>query len=101
MHALKKETKKKRAMNKLVAINTAWAKEEVEDKMKGHAYQSRMTAPTVTATTEEVRENDEGVVVAGTAPYCGACGNFGHQRQTHLFCTQNPRSKNYQGKYVD
>jgi hypothetical protein len=45
VHAKKQETKKKRAMNKLAIINSAWAK-EVEDKKKGHTYQLRMAAPT-------------------------------------------------------
>jgi hypothetical protein len=52
--------------------------------MKGHAYQSRMAAPTTMTTTEEVRANKEDVVVEATAPYCGPALN--HQ----LVYTKHP-----------
>jgi hypothetical protein len=100
VHAKKKETKKKGAMTKLAIINYAWAK-EVPDKKQGHAYQSRMAAPTTMMTTADVRGKEEEVIVEATAPDCGACGNYGHQRQTSHLRTQNTRSKNYQGTYVD
>jgi hypothetical protein len=53
VHAKKKETDKKRAMKRLAIINQVWAK-EVKDKKQGHAYQSRMAAPTTTRTTKDI-----------------------------------------------
>ncbi len=97
VNSKKEVTKKTRAMKKLATISSAWVK-EVEDKKNGHTYQSRIAVPSGSASNVEGGEDD--LVVVATEPYCGACGNYGHQRRTSHECTQNPRSKNYQGTYV-
>jgi hypothetical protein len=96
-HAKKQNTKKKRAKNKLAIMSSAW-KTEVEDKNNGHTYQSRMTVPAGAALN--VKGDEEDLVAVAAAPYCGACGNYGHQRRTSHLCTQNIRCKKYQGMYV-
>ena len=95
------ERKKKRSMQKLETINNAW-RIETADKRKGHTYQSGMAGPTaVSATNENEVVAGEGDVVVASRPFCKACGNYGHQRRTSRLCTQNTRSKHYQGTCID
>jgi hypothetical protein len=90
------ERRKKRAMNKLDTINTAW-RLETTDKRKGHTYESGMAGPTATErTTEETMETEDGVVVP-VVRLCRACGNCGHQQRTSKLCTKNPCSLQYDG----
>ena len=100
VHAKKIKTKKKEAKNKLAIISTAW-KTEVEDKKQGCTYQSRMAVPSGATSNVEGGKEDVVVeasapVVVASAPYCGACGNYGHQRRTSHLCTQNVRCEKYQ-----
>jgi hypothetical protein len=82
---------------KLAMMSSAW-KTEVEDKNNGHTYQSRMAVPAGAASNVEGDEED--LVAVAAAPYCGECGNYGHQRRTSHLCTQNIRREKYQGTYV-
>ncbi len=73
-------------MKKLETINSAW-RIETADKRKGHTYQSGRAGPTVVGATNETGVfGEEGVVVVPSCPFCKACGNYGHQRQTKAFC---------------
>jgi hypothetical protein len=92
----KNQKGRRNGQNKLEQIQKAW-KTEVEDKAKGHTYQSRMAAPTIQGS--QVRTN-EGAGGRST-PFCRGCGNYGHQRRTSKKCTQNPSNPHYQGTYVE
>jgi hypothetical protein len=95
-YANRPERKTFREKRTLEEIKKAW-KTEIEDKAKGHTYRSRVAAPTVEGI--EVSPN-EGAEESST-PFCKACGNYGHQRQTSKKCTQNSSNKHYQGTYVE
>jgi hypothetical protein len=60
-------------------------------------YQSQMVAPKVTGTEAKTNHGVQGASIA----FCKSCRCYGHQRRTSKKCTQNPRSKLYQGTYVD
>jgi ribosomal protein L32 len=72
-------------------------KTEIEDKVKGHTYRSRMAAPTV----EGIQVNPNEGAEESLTPFCKACGNYGHQHRNSKKCTQNPSNKHYQGTYVE
>ncbi len=55
----------------------------------------------MSATNETEVVADEGDVVVASRPFFKACGNYGHQRRTSRLCTQNTRSKHYQGTCID
>jgi hypothetical protein len=78
-------------------MSSAW-KTEVEDKKNGHTYQSRIAVSSGAAPNAEGDEED--LVAVAAAPYCGACGNYRHQRRTSHLCTQNIHREKYQGTYV-
>jgi hypothetical protein len=96
VHAERPERKKKRAKRKLEQIQKAWTT-EVEDKAKGHTYQSRMAAPTIPESQVRMNKGAGG----SSTPFCKACGNYGHQRRTSKKCTQNPSNPHFQGTDVE
>jgi hypothetical protein len=109
--------RKIRAKQRLENINKEW-KREFLDKKRGHAYHSRMTAPTAAATELNKNCKEQGSVaevsvavregsvpqvsVAGRIPidklYCKGCENYGHQRKNSRHCHLNPVNKHYKGR---